>query len=243
MREAIRKSFDFLEHEAFMDIVDEVIAPPRDLIESDDALDAWIMQTVDIGQDLSGTCKMGPASDPMAVVDQYGRVYGTENLRVADASIMPDVIRANNNLTTIMIGERIADWIKAQTPAAPEDSTSNDELQQSLAELKEAVVAATESDILQPNPEVVQEATRLISALYEQVPREYLVYLMPNGSVAIDTRGTKPDGAFITLPADGSAYCSGRTKGEWWRQRYDVSTMLPDETLLEKLRSLNPTGA
>jgi len=64
-----------------------------------------------IGQHLSGTCKMGPDSDPMAVVNQHGQVHGIEGLRVADASIMPDCIRANTNLTTIMIGERIADWI------------------------------------------------------------------------------------------------------------------------------------
>jgi choline dehydrogenase len=48
----------------------------------------------------------------MAVVDQYGKVYGLENLRVADASIMPDCIRANTNATTIMIGERISEFIK-----------------------------------------------------------------------------------------------------------------------------------
>jgi choline dehydrogenase len=54
---------------------------------------------------------MGPDTDDMAVVDQYGRVYGLDNLRVADASIMPDCIRANTNLTTIMIGERVADWL------------------------------------------------------------------------------------------------------------------------------------
>ena len=53
--------------------------------------------------------KMGPDSDSMAVVDQYGRVYGVEILPVADASVMPEVIRANTNLTTIMIGERLAD--------------------------------------------------------------------------------------------------------------------------------------
>ena len=52
---------------------------------------------------------MGPASDPLAVVDQYGRVYGLEGLRVADASVMPDVIRANTNATTIMIAERVVD--------------------------------------------------------------------------------------------------------------------------------------
>ena len=55
---------------------------------------------------------MGPPSDPMAVVDQYGKVYGTDGLRVADASVMPDCVRANINVTVMVIGERIADFIK-----------------------------------------------------------------------------------------------------------------------------------
>jgi choline dehydrogenase len=55
---------------------------------------------------------MGPASDPHSVVDNTGKVHGLENLRVADASIMPDCIRANTNLTTMMIGERIAAFIR-----------------------------------------------------------------------------------------------------------------------------------
>jgi choline dehydrogenase len=55
---------------------------------------------------------MGPASDSMAVVDQHGKVHGLENIRVADASIMPDCIRANTNATTIMIGEKIADYVR-----------------------------------------------------------------------------------------------------------------------------------
>ena len=54
---------------------------------------------------------MGLGSDPTAVVDQYCRVYGLENLRVVDASVMPDVVRANTNATTIMIAERVAEWI------------------------------------------------------------------------------------------------------------------------------------
>jgi len=61
---------------------------------------------------------MGPDSDPMAVVDQYGRVHVIAGLRVADASIMPNVIRANTNATTIMIGERVADWIANTAPSA-----------------------------------------------------------------------------------------------------------------------------
>ena len=56
---------------------------------------------------------MGPASDELAVVDQQGKIHGLENIRVADASVMPDCIRANTNATTIMIGEKIADYIRS----------------------------------------------------------------------------------------------------------------------------------
>jgi choline dehydrogenase len=62
-----------------------------------------------------GTCKMGPASDPMAVVDQQLRVHGVENLWVGDASIMPTVVHANTNLTVMMIAERAAEFIKARS--------------------------------------------------------------------------------------------------------------------------------
>ncbi len=54
-----------------------------------------------------GTCKMGPDSDPAAVLDPMGRVYGAEGLFVADASIMPVVPRANTNLPALMVAERI----------------------------------------------------------------------------------------------------------------------------------------
>jgi choline dehydrogenase len=62
-----------------------------------------------------GTCKMGPASDLMAVVDQKLRVHGFENLWVGDASIMPTVVHANTNLTVMMIAERAAEFITAQS--------------------------------------------------------------------------------------------------------------------------------
>ena len=51
----------------------------------------------------------------MAVVDQYGRVHGLDGLRIVDASIMPDCIRANTNATTLMIGERVSDFIRSGT--------------------------------------------------------------------------------------------------------------------------------
>lgn len=55
----------------------------------------------------AGSCKMGPSSDPMAVVGADGAVHGIEGLYVADASIMPAVISGNTNIPTIVIGERI----------------------------------------------------------------------------------------------------------------------------------------
>jgi choline dehydrogenase len=114
MREGVHIAVKLMEHEAFRDIVNGLISPTEHDLTSDEALDSWMMQNVWIGQHLSGTCKMGSSGDLMAVVDQYCRVHGIEGLRVADASVMPDVIRANTNATTIMIGERVADWIASE---------------------------------------------------------------------------------------------------------------------------------
>lgn len=63
-----------------------------------------------------GTCRMGPATDPTAVVDDQLRVHGLEGLRVADASIMPTMISANLNAAAIMIGEKASDLILGREP-------------------------------------------------------------------------------------------------------------------------------
>ena len=111
MRKAIRLCDRLSQHPAFKDIVIERVNPTDADLASDDALDSWLMRNIGTSHHISGTCKIGPDSDPMAVVDQHCRVRGLEGLSVADASVMPDVIRANTNATSIMIGERVADWI------------------------------------------------------------------------------------------------------------------------------------
>ena len=61
----------------------------------------------------SSTCAIGAADNPMAVVDPKCRVYGIEGLRVADASVMPSIVSANTNIPTVMIAERVADFIRS----------------------------------------------------------------------------------------------------------------------------------
>ena len=112
LRGAVRLCVELAASGAFADAGLTRISPGADDLESDDALDRWLLANVLTQHHSSGTCKMGPASDAMAVVNQYGEVHGIDGLRVVDASIMPDVIRANTNVTTIMIAERIADWMR-----------------------------------------------------------------------------------------------------------------------------------
>jgi choline dehydrogenase len=58
-----------------------------------------------------GTCRMGPARDPSAVVDSRGKIHGLDNVYISDASIMPVIPRANTNIPALVIGERIARWL------------------------------------------------------------------------------------------------------------------------------------
>ena len=111
MRESIRLCLQLAEQPVYRDILAGCLAPADAGLASDTALDTWLLKTVGSARHLSGACKMGPATDPMAVVDQYGLVHGIDGLRIVDGSILPHVTRANTHATIIMAAERIADWM------------------------------------------------------------------------------------------------------------------------------------
>ncbi len=85
-----------------------------EILGDDGVLDAYLTRSVTGVWHPVGTCRMGDDSDPLAVTDSSGRVYGVNRLRVCDASVMPSIPCANTNIPTIMVAERIADLMKQQ---------------------------------------------------------------------------------------------------------------------------------
>ena len=83
------------------------------MIKDESALADWIKASVWPGWHVCGTCRMGPDGDPLAVLDAECRVRGVAGLRVVDASAIPTIPRANTNLTTIAIAEKIADGLRS----------------------------------------------------------------------------------------------------------------------------------
>ena len=112
LRDAVRRCIQIFENPGFADLLSERLAPTDADLADDDSLDTWLQRNAGIAGHTSVTCKMGPDSDPLAVVDQYCNIHGLEGLRVIDASVMPEIVRANTNATIIMIAERAADFIK-----------------------------------------------------------------------------------------------------------------------------------
>ena len=112
LRDGYKRLHQLVEHPAVEAISDGIAsfvggAAPPDL-SSDAALDAWLLANCQDTQHPVGPCRMGSADDPRSVVDPSCRVIGVEGLRVIDASVMPENVRANTHLTTVMIAEHMA---------------------------------------------------------------------------------------------------------------------------------------
>ena len=94
-------------------VTGDELAPGPAIADRDrEALGHWITSRVQSYHHPVGTCRLGNDPDHGAVVDARGRVHGLEQLYVADASVMPTIPSAGTNLPTIMVAERIADWLR-----------------------------------------------------------------------------------------------------------------------------------
>ena len=111
MREGIKIAHEIFEQKAFDKFRGKAINPIN--LNSDEEINEFIRNTGDTAYHPSGTCKMG--KDNLSVVDEKLKVYGIENLRVVDASIMPRIITGNLNAATIMIAEKASDYILGQS--------------------------------------------------------------------------------------------------------------------------------
>jgi choline dehydrogenase len=112
MVDGIRIAWRLMHEGPLAPMIKEFVNLTPEVVNSDSALKTFLRDNCSTIFHPVGTAKMGPETDQMAVVDQHCRVRGVEGLRVVDASIMPNIVRANTNLTCIMIGERVADWMR-----------------------------------------------------------------------------------------------------------------------------------
>jgi choline dehydrogenase-like flavoprotein len=118
LRDGVRRLFTFTQHAAVADLVQAISVETTGLsptaFAEDRRLDECLLTECREFWHACGTCRMGASNDPRSVVDPDCCVIGTEGLRVVDASIMPEVPRANTNLTTIMMAEHVAARLRRQ---------------------------------------------------------------------------------------------------------------------------------
>jgi len=112
LRTGVRHLQQFVRHPAIASLARDTVLAETDTrpteLETDEEIDQWLLAHTGDYVHAVGTCRMGDAHDDDAVVDPSGRVIGYQGLRVADASVMPDLPRANTHLTAVVIGEVIA---------------------------------------------------------------------------------------------------------------------------------------
>lgn len=112
MREGVRLSWELLNSKQLASYVHRPLILNDAMIDDDEMLNVYLRSSIDSAYHPVGTARMGPADGRDAVVDSRCAVYGVDGLYVCDASIMPNIPSANTNLTSIMIGEKMADYFR-----------------------------------------------------------------------------------------------------------------------------------
>ena len=120
-RHCVRVAREVLGQPAFEPFRGKEIQPGED-VQSDDEIDAFLRDHAESAYHPCGTCRMGAADDPGAVVDSQGRVYGVDGLRVSDSSIFPRITNGNLNAPSIMVGEKMSDHILGKAPLAADNA-------------------------------------------------------------------------------------------------------------------------
>ena len=108
----VKLGIRILEAPALAKLIKRRLLPGPGVEADPEALADYVRATSKTVFHPSGTCKMGPAADKMAVVDETLKVHGIHGLRVADVSIMPTLVSGNTNAPAMMIGERAARFIQ-----------------------------------------------------------------------------------------------------------------------------------
>ncbi|WP_171173805.1 choline dehydrogenase [Ruegeria sp. HKCCD8929] len=114
-RTCIRLTREIFGQDAFKPFAGHEIQPGAD-VQSDDELNTFISEHAESAYHPCGTCRMGRADDPDAVVDSESRVIGVDGLRVADSSIFPQITNGNLNAPSIMVGEKVSDHLLGRDP-------------------------------------------------------------------------------------------------------------------------------
>ena len=109
-RRCIRVTREIFSQKAFDPYRGKEIQPGEN-VQTDEEIDAFILEHAESAYHPCGSAKMGSIDDPMAVVDPQCRVIGVEGLRLVDSSIFPQITNGNLNAPSIMVGEKAADHI------------------------------------------------------------------------------------------------------------------------------------
>ena len=119
----------------------------------------------------------------------------------------------------------------------------DDRLSLALGDLDDSVTEAREEGFPIPSTAAVDNAKRLVKAMYDISPRQFEVYPTPDGEIAIDAPNGRGSSVILLCDSDGGALCMAHLNGSHRSRRYATTDALPDDFLREVLTELGPTSS